>query len=202
MISWNNLIKSHREGLPILKNFTKQRLQRHYDQKLDCFESFAPIEIEKDLLDKDCEEKDRAIFSGVNYATGDLQSDVYEKSILRMTHYPSSHDLVKKLNSHFGTTFGYAIRSIQAPGQVVPPHSDLNGDWSKVYGKDFDPDQLVKAMIFLEDWQLGQMITFGTSALINWKKNDSITFKWYMPHSTANASTFDRPVLAYYGIKT
>ena len=119
---------------------------------------------------------------------------------MQKTNYGNDHPVTQKLNKHFGKTFGWSNRNIQQPGQVVGPHSDLNGDFCKAYKKDFDPDQLCKAMIFLDDWQLGQVITFGVSALIDWRKNDCVTFPWYMPHATANASTFHRPVLAYIGI--
>ena len=200
MLSWNKLIKTHQGKSKILIKLTQQRYKAHIENRISGYEKRLPIEIEPSLLDQDSVEKDSYIFKGTNYHIGNLKADVYEKSLLQKTDYNNEHPVTQKLNKHFGKSFGYAVRNIQAPGQVVGPHSDLNGDFSGAYKKDFDPDQLCKAMVFLDDWKLGQVITFGVSALVDWKKNDCITFPWYMPHSTANASTFNRPVLAYIGI--
>lgn len=201
MISWNKLMKSHADKeIQILKKFSRQRFNEHVNNKINGYENFSPLEIGNELLQHDCDEKHSYIFKDTNYHVGELTSDVYEKALLHKTDYGNAHPVTQKLNKHFGKTFGYSVRNIQPPGQVVGPHSDLNGDFSKAYKKDFDPDQLCKAMIFLDDWKLGQFLAFGVSPLINWKKNDCIIFPWYMPHSTANASTFNRPVLAYIGI--
>jgi len=200
MLSWNKLIKTHSGKSKILIKLTEKRYKEHIENKINGYQKGQPIEISQKLLDQDSKEKPSYIFKGTNYHIGNLKADVYEKSLLQKTNYGNDHPVTQKLNKHFGKTFGCAVRNIQQPGQVVGPHSDLNGDFSKEYKRDFDPDQLCKAMVLLEDWKLGQVLTFGVSALVDWKKNDCITFPWYMPHSTANASTFDRPVLAYIGI--
>ena len=200
MLSWNALTDLHPKKRPILKALTQKRINTHHDDGKSGYTEFSPLRVSDKLLNQDSVEKDSYIFTDTNYNVGNLKSDVYEKSLLQKTDYDNSHPVTQKLNKHFGKTFGYSVRNIQQPGQVVGPHSDLNGDFSKAYKKDFDPDQLCKAMIFLDDWQLGQVLTFGKSALVNWKKYDCITFPWYIPHATANASTFDRPVLAYIGI--
>jgi|TARA_R110001592_G_scaffold357816_1_gene661598 hypothetical protein len=200
MLSWNALSNPQPKKRIILKALTKKRIAEHHSQGRCGYTKFPALQISDELLDQDSEEKGSYIFQDTNYHVGNLKSDVYEKSLLQKTDYANSHPVTQKLNKHFGMTFGYSVRNIQQPGQVVGPHSDLNGDFSKAYKKDFDPDQLCKAMIFLDDWQLGQVLTFGKSALVDWKKYDCITFPWYIPHATANASTFDRPVLAYIGI--
>jgi len=201
MLSWNALTDViDPKKRPILKALTQKRIKMHYEGRKSSYTPYQPLEVSGEMLDQDSLEKDSYIFSGVNYHVGNLKSDVYEKSLLQKTDYENSHPVTQKLNKHFGKTFGYSVRNIQAPGQVVGPHTDLNGDFSKAYKKDFDPDQLCKAMIFLDDWELGQVITFGKSALVDWKRNDCITFPWFIPHATANASTFHRPVLAYIGI--
>jgi len=199
MLSWKNLTNLDPKNRLILEKLTKKKYDTHCENATADYHTFKTIQIEDELLEGGVE-RDSYIFGGANFYEGDMQSKLYSESLLKKTDYDNAHPVTQLLNKHFNKTFGHAVRNIQPPGEVVAPHFDLNGDFSNSYGKDFDPDNLCKAMIFLEDWKLGQMITFGKSSITNWKKHDCCTFNWYIPHATANASTFYRPILAYIGI--
>ena len=212
MLSWKKLVHHHwNTKNNVLKKLTEKCYNEHLENRLDGYQKYKPIAIDPELLEKNTEERIENIFgtgkphsNGVSHQMGEMISDPYTKSLLKISEYGHEHPVTQQLNEHFGKTFGHTIRNTQEPGQMVGPHSDLNKQftdaYADAYGKDFEPHEMCKAIVFLDDWSQGQVLTFGTTALVNWKKNDCITFPWFMPHSTSNASRFDRPVLTYIGI--
>ena len=125
MVSWNKLIKSHSNRNKILVKLTQKRYKEHVQDRINGYQKCKPIKIDKELLDYKSTEKDSYIFTDTNYHTGNLKSDVYEKSLLQKTNYGNDHPVTQKLNKHFGKTFGWSNRNIQQPGQVV-----LHGSWN------------------------------------------------------------------------
>lgn len=84
---------------------------------------------------------------------------------------------------------------IQPPGSISPLHIDsiksLNRDRQCLYKVNQDPDY-IRYMVFLEDWQWGQVWQFGTE-FVKWKSGD--VFYWRLndvPHATANAGYHTR----------
>lgn len=210
MLSWKKLIHHHRSTKNnVLKKLAEKCYREHLENGLDGCQKYKPIAIDPELLENTKETTCNIFESGpdmdgVEHPFSDRLSAPYTKSLLKVSEYDNQHPVTQQLNEHFGRTFGHTIRNTQEPGQMVGPHSDTNKQftdaYADAYGKDFDPHEMCKAIVFLDDWSQGQVLTFGTSALVNWKKNDCITFPWFMPHSTSNASGFDRPVLTYVGI--
>lgn len=85
---------------------------------------------------------------------------------------------------------------IQNTGESVVMHFDKHYDYP-------DPDNTRRFLIALEDWQPGQFIIFGNKQCDKWKAGDIITFDWQnIPHATANASFYNRPLLQVTGTMT
>ena len=199
MISWKNSIKNEEKNKEIFQKFSKKAYNFHCEQNTANYEQLPQINIEETLLGNNTGAS-RYESRGATFHEGDLDSPVYTESILKVTEYKNNSPLTQLLNQQFNKKFGFVLRNTQEPGQVVAPHVDRNTGFSNCCTIDFSPDELFRAIIFLEDWKLGQTFTFGKSSIVDWKKHDCIKFMWYMPHTTANASTFDRTILSYIGI--
>tara|TARA_B100001093_G_scaffold518504_1_gene603595 strand:- start:4805 stop:5467 length:663 start_codon:yes stop_codon:yes gene_type:complete len=88
---------------------------------------------------------------------------------------------------------------IQFTGDVLNMHID------KLY--DLNPfgsaNDVIRIMVMLEDWQPGQFIIYGNQTYTNWKAGDIHKFDWMnIPHATANASLYPRPMLVITGVMT
>ena len=87
---------------------------------------------------------------------------------------------------------------VQQPGEVWNLHLD------KLYKWDPDhPEQVMRIMIQLSDWQPGQFWSYGNYCYSQWRAGDVTTFDWAnIPHSTANAGFDPRVTLQLTGIRT
>lgn len=58
-----------------------------------------------------------------------------------------------------------------------------------------------RMFLTLTDWCYGQVFGFGTQQWSDWKKGEVTWFEWQnLPHYTANASLFDRPIVRVTGL--
>ena len=56
-------------------------------------------------------------------------------------------------------------------------------------------------MIMLDDYVPGQFLIYGSQYFHNWKSGDIHYFDWKnIPHATANASLYPRPMLVLTGV--
>lgn len=91
----------------------------------------------------------------------------------------------------------------QSPGQMFPLHIDVYQDLrteEQQQGPDmtFDPE-IRRVFIALNDWEPGHYYQIGNSVWHNWKAGDAVTFRWGVPHSTANSGNTDRYTLILTG---
>lgn len=62
------------------------------------------------------------------------------------------------------------------PGKAIPWHMDTYAFYKKYYNN--VPDQCVRrVLIFLENWDRGQVVQFGQDVVTHWKAGDAVT--WY-----------------------
>lgn len=116
--------------------------------------------------------------------------------------FPKDHWLLKKLCDKFGLTKAKAELFLQRPANMVGVHYDKYGKHVLDSGLDFSntlTKELYRGVIFCTDWQVGQVFLCGTEALTQWKKGDTYTFPWYMPHGSANASDKERYLVRFLG---
>ena len=78
----------------------------------------------------------------------------------------------------------------QKTGQLLHLHFDL-----------LKPEE-ERYIVMLSDWKPGHLFQLGNSMFYQWKSGDCITWNWKdIPHCTANASWWDRPMLQITGKK-
>ena len=74
------------------------------------------------------------------------------------------------------------------------------GNSFKITKIDKDPDIAKRYIIMLDDWDYGQLITFGNDTLTHWKSGDCYTWDWHnIPISSANTGWTPRPLLQVTG---
>ena len=59
----------------------------------------------------------------------------------------------------------------------------------------------IRLFVSLKDWHYGQIFQFGSKLWQGWQAGDVIWFEWQnLPHATANASMFNRPIVRVTGL--
>lgn len=86
----------------------------------------------------------------------------------------------------------------QAPGNVLPMHRDTFINF-KTKNKIDKTKQVVRYMVFLEDWVPGHMFTVEDESMDHWKKGDTI-FWGDALHLGANASSVPKSTMNITGI--
>lgn len=106
---------------------------------------------------------------------------------------------LKALSRPFGLERERCRVNVQRTGQMFDQHIDK---LDLIY-PDVDPDQIVKLVVMLEDWEPGQFYIYGTYTYSHWRAGDVHWFNWWStPHSTANASHKPRFSINVTGIRT
>ena len=74
-------------------------------------------------------------------------------------------------------------------------------DINQLYDLDEDPNNVLRIMVMLDDYVPGQFLIYGSQYFHNWKSGDIHYFDWKnIPHATANASLYPRPMLVLTGV--
>ena len=90
----------------------------------------------------------------------------------------------------------------QNPGNSLPPHVD---SYESYRGKKNIPDEdaknIIRYLVFLEDWKIGHFLQFGDSVCCYWKKGDCITWEYGLRHLSTNAGTEPKFAMQITGVK-
>jgi hypothetical protein len=87
---------------------------------------------------------------------------------------------------------------VQRPGEIWNLHLDKLYKWDPEH-----PEQVMRIMIQLTDWQPGQFWAYGNYNYSQWRAGDVTTFDWAnIPHATANAGFDPRVTFQLTGIRT
>ena len=75
---------------------------------------------------------------------------------------------------------------------------------SRIQSPDFKyAKDKVRFLVFLENWEPGQIFQFGNYVHTQWKKGEIVTWEWStLPHATWNGSWTKRPALQITGTAT
>lgn len=73
-----------------------------------------------------------------------------------------------------------------SPGNVVPTHTDNFYKLRTKYG--VEREECIRYLMFLQDWELGQMVEFEDKILNRWNKGDVWSFGINDSHCAANAT--------------
>ena len=104
---------------------------------------------------------------------------------------------IQKISEYWGLDKLKAKMHVQFTGEVLNMHID------KLYDLDDDPNNVIRIMIMLDDWQPGQFLIYGNQVFDRWESGHIHYFDWQnLPHATANASLYPRPMLVLTGVMT
>jgi len=140
-------------------------------------------------------------FKGSFSLDGNVNHPVYENSKLEQHGIKDLDNLTKMFEKELDLRYVEVIYNIQRPGSFVAPHVDSNSSFVSRCPFDFDPSEMARFTIFASEWRFGQVWLLGLESVTNWKRFSVIEFPWYMPHASANTSTFDRHTLSVTGIR-
>ena len=97
----------------------------------------------------------------------------------------------------------FALEPVKSKLHVQFTGESLNLHIDKLYDLDADPNNVIRIMVMLQDWEPGQFLMYGNQMFDRWRAGDIHTFDWQnLPHATANASLIPRPMLVVTGVKT
>lgn len=106
--------------------------------------------------------------------------------------------VLTRMSEYFGIKDPWVRLHIQKPGQMFHLHIDKLWDWCPD-----DPEQVVRMVVNLTDWEPGHFYSYGTCVLTHWRAGDVHLFDWpNVPHATANAGLTSRPTMIMTGVKT
>ena len=107
-------------------------------------------------------------------------------------------DSLQRVSDLFGLADPMNRIHVQQPGELWNLHIDKLQKWSEER-----PEDVMRIMIQLTDWQPGQFWEYGNFHWRGWQAGDVTTFDWpNVPHSTANAGHHPRVTLQITGVKT
>jgi hypothetical protein len=110
----------------------------------------------------------------------------------------SPYPTLTRMSEYFGIEDAKIRMHYQQPGQMFNLHIDKLQERCPD-----DPERVIRMTIMLADWRPGQFYSYGNYTYSHWHAGDVHIFDWAnVPHATANASRYMRPVLQVTGLKT
>ncbi len=85
-------------------------------------------------------------------------------------------------------------------GTILPNHSDTYQLFKTLHPKSVE-HTICRAIVFLEDWSPGHILTLGDRQVDQWIAGDYVEWEEYMPHLAANVGLEDRYTLQLTGYK-
>jgi hypothetical protein len=85
------------------------------------------------------------------------------------------------------------------PGTVLPNHSDTYARYREIYGIQ-DPDQIWRAVVFLEPWQSGHYFEINGHPKAQWVQGEYAVWQGHTPHLAANMGQTPRYTLQITGV--
>jgi len=109
-----------------------------------------------------------------------------------------AYPILTRMSEYFGIEDAKIRMHYQQPGQMFNLHIDKLQERCPD-----DPERVIRMTIMLDDWKPGQFYSYGNYTYSHWQAGDVHIFDWAnVPHATANASRYMRPVLQITGLKT
>ena len=116
---------------------------------------------------------------------------------------------LQKIINYFCLDRTQARCHIQHTGQMFTMHIDplhrtfAGPDALPDSTYDYDPKDIVRVTVMLQDWEPGQFILYGNTVYQQWRAGDFHMHDWEnTPHATANASHHSRITLQITGLRT
>ena len=82
-------------------------------------------------------------------------------------------------------------------GNIIPVHRDHYTVYKKIIG--IRPDQIWRAVVFLEDWKSGHYFEINSKPITQWSAGDYVVWNNDVPHMAANVGVEPRYTLQITG---
>jgi hypothetical protein len=84
-----------------------------------------------------------------------------------------------------------------SPGNYLPIHADLYGNYKRIYN--ITNENICRVIVFLEDWQPGHMLDINNTIYNSWQAGDYFGWINDTPHAAYNFGLKDRYTLQITG---
>lgn len=136
--------------------------------------------------------------------------DIDTIQLTNITEDPQQYEQFRRMVDYFHLEGPVEARfHVQLTGQMFTLHIDPNhhrfaGPGADPLGPfDYDPMDIVRVTVMLEDWEPGQFFIYGNTIYQQWRAGDFHMHDWpNVPHATANASQHSRITLQITGLRT
>lgn len=92
----------------------------------------------------------------------------------------------------------YQVTRLQ-PGMILPLHGDRYSTY-RSRNNITDPDQIVRIIVFLEDWKSGHYLEVAGKPFVNWQAGDWVSWTYDTPHLAVNNGHDNRYTLQITGV--
>lgn len=127
------------------------------------------------------------------------------------TSNANSSSIFYKVAEKLGLTYALARWHVQFPGELTfwhadifhPAHEFLPTIAHHISDEKVGHDNNIRRLLIaLEDWDWGQVMMFGRSTYVGWKKGDIVYWPYGMPHAVANCGFNPRMSVSITGMQT
>jgi hypothetical protein len=102
-----------------------------------------------------------------------------------------------EIGNHFGLqNTGISLYKMTT-GTILPTHRDRYVRYKKVYNLDLN--DVMRVVVFLEDWQSGHYCEIDSVPVVNWHAGDCVAWINDVPHMAANIGDADRYTMQITG---
>jgi len=110
---------------------------------------------------------------------------------------PSSMNYIKEQFNNL--KFLSAAVNLMLPGQYLPHHRDLYERWMRVHNVT-DIDNIYRAIVMLDDAELGQILQINSTTISNWQAGDWFAWTGTTSHAIYNFSSVPRYAIQVTGL--
>ena len=82
---------------------------------------------------------------------------------------------------------------------IMPPHVDHYTKYTEYFKVNYE--NVIRAIIFLEDWKAGHYFEIADTGFVNWSAGDYIMWEPGVPHAASNIGKDDRYTLQITGLQ-
>jgi hypothetical protein len=194
-----------------LNNSAEYRLIKNFDIDENFMESFELGAIPYSIVNNDALKGDQENPRFAQGTRSDAWGYVTENTKYRQAHFDHEDretnpawitDIADYIRDNHGLTNIVCTITRQNPGNSLPPHVDMYCTYREE--KDIpveDANNVIRYLVFLEDWKTGHFLQFGNSVCCYWEKGDCISWDNGLRHLSTNAGTEPKFAMQITGVQ-
>lgn len=133
-----------------------------------------------------------SLWQSLGYTQTKFTGDMYDM------RRPEPAWMSQVCKSFIWSNIGWSVYRM-GPGTVLPRHSDTFTRFCKIHNIN-DINNIVRAVVFMEDWQTGHYFEINDQGVTNWRAGDYYIWRGATPHAAANVGLTNRYTLQITGV--